>query len=117
MCFIICKYILINQPDFLTATYEQTQNNEPKYFYSRGENPTRFILENTIALLDNANYGLAFSSGQAAGLAVLSLLHPGDTVLSGNDIYGGTYNLFALMKEQNINIEFFDTDNLEAMQA
>ncbi|MCX7748938.1 MAG: PLP-dependent aspartate aminotransferase family protein [Clostridia bacterium] len=109
-------------PIYLTSTYDQNQVDELKYFYSRGENPTRFSLEETIASLDNAKYALAFSSGQAAGLAAMSFLKPGDRILSVDDVYGGTYNLFKSQREEkNVEFEFIDMtkpDNLhEAIKS
>lgn len=62
--------------------------------YSRTGNPTRQALETCLASLEEGEYGLAFSSGMAATSAALSLLHPGDHIVSAEDIYGGTYRLF-----------------------
>lgn len=62
--------------------------------YSRGENPTREQLEWRIADLEGADFGLAFASGMAAVTALLSLLEPGDRVVAGADLYGGTNRLF-----------------------
>ena len=62
--------------------------------YSRSGNPTRTALEQCLASLEEARFGLAFSSGMAAVDAVLSLLRPGDHVVSAEHIYGGTLRLF-----------------------
>lgn len=64
------------------------------YEYSRSANPTRTALEQCLASLEEAKFGLAFSSGMAAVDAVLSLLKPGDHVVSARHIYGGTFRLF-----------------------
>jgi cystathionine gamma-lyase len=64
------------------------------YEYSRSANPTRTALEQCLASLEEAKFGLAFASGMAAVDAVLSLLRPGDHVVSAEHIYGGTYRLF-----------------------
>jgi cystathionine beta-lyase/cystathionine gamma-synthase len=64
------------------------------YEYSRSGNPTRTALEQCLASLEEARFGLAFSSGMAAVDAVLSLLRPGDHVVSAEHIYGGTFRLF-----------------------
>jgi len=64
------------------------------YEYSRTANPTRTALEQCLASLEEARFGLAFSSGMAAVDAVLSLLRPGDHVVSAEHVYGGTYRLF-----------------------
>lgn len=62
--------------------------------YSRSGNPTRTALEQCLASLEEARHGLAFGSGMAAVDAVLSILRPGDHVVSAQHIYGGTFRLF-----------------------
>ena len=64
------------------------------YHYSRAGNPTRSVLEERMAALENGIGGLAFSSGMAAEATALFLLKAGDRVLACNDLYGGTYRLF-----------------------
>lgn len=64
------------------------------YEYSRSGNPTRTALEQCLASLEEARFGLAFGSGMAAVDAVLSILRPGDHVVSAEHIYGGTLRLF-----------------------
>ena len=64
------------------------------YEYSRTANPTRTALEQCLASLEEARFGLAFASGMAAVDAVLSILRPGDHVVSAEHVYGGTYRLF-----------------------
>lgn len=95
-------------PLYFSSTFDQNVVDNPQYFYSRGENPSRHALEEVLASLENANHGLAFSSGQAAGIAVLNtVLKPGDHILAINDLYGGTYDLFRLVKDcNNIQTDF-----------
>lgn len=82
-------------PIFQTSTYAQQAVGKHKgYEYSRTGNPTRSTLEASLAALEGADYGLAFASGMAATDTVLRLLSPGDHVLAGNDVYGGTFRLF-----------------------
>ncbi len=82
-------------PIFQTSTYTQEEIGKHKgYEYSRTGNPTRKALEECLASLEEAEYGLAFASGLAATAAVLSILRPGDHVLAAADLYGGTYRLF-----------------------
>jgi cystathionine beta-lyase/cystathionine gamma-synthase len=82
-------------PIFATSTYTQAGIGDHKgYEYSRTGNPTRAALEACLASLENARYGLAFASGMAAESAILSLLRPGDHVVAGDDLYGGTYRIF-----------------------
>lgn len=85
----------VNVPIYQTSTYRQDAVGHHRgYEYSRTGNPTRTPLEQVIASLEGARYGLAFSSGLAATDAVMNLLEAGDHVVSGEDIYGGTYRLF-----------------------
>lgn len=85
----------IMTPIYQTSTYVQRSPGDHKgYEYSRTQNPTRFALQDSIAALENAKYGLCFASGLAAIDAILKLLKPGDEVISGNDLYGGTYRIF-----------------------
>jgi cystathionine gamma-lyase len=82
-------------PIFQTSTYTQQGLGDNKGFeYSRTGNPTRAALEACLAALENARFGLAFGSGMAAASAVLSVLRPGDHVIAGDDLYGGTYRIF-----------------------
>ncbi|MBE9583724.1 cystathionine gamma-synthase [Mucilaginibacter sp. JRF] len=85
----------IMTPIYQTSTYWQASPGDNKGFeYSRGTNPTRKALEDCLAALENAKYGLAFSSGMGATDAVMKLLQPGDEVITGDDLYGGSYRIF-----------------------
>lgn len=85
----------IMTPIFQTSTYVQSAPGENKgYEYARSQNPTRAVLEAALAAIENGKYGLCFGSGVAATDAVIKLLQPGDEVITGNDLYGGTYRLF-----------------------
>lgn len=66
-------------------------NGFEHYDYSRTANPTRIMLEEVLAALDNNTYGLAYSSGSAALANIVALLEPGETILFSTDAYGGTY--------------------------
>src|SRR6185503_5402374 len=91
----------IMTPIFQTSTYVQEAPGKNKgYEYARSQNPTRSALERAFAVIENAKYGLAFSSGVAATDAVIKLLQPGDEVICGNDMYGGTYRLFTKVFEK-----------------
>jgi cystathionine gamma-synthase len=81
-------------PIHLASTFAQEAVGKHKGFdYGRTRNPTRVSLETTIASLEGASHGYAFSSGMAAADAVLRLLRPGDHLLIPDDAYGGTYRL------------------------
>ena len=86
----------VTVPVYQTSTYEQDGIGQLRggYEYSRTGNPTRAALENALAALENGVHGLAFASGLSATDAVLHLLKPGDEIVSGADLYGGTYRLF-----------------------
>ena len=90
-------------PIYQTSTYAQlavgaagvgAPPDERCYEYSRTGNPTRHALETCLARLEGARFGIAFASGMAAIDSVMRLLRPGDRVLVGNDVYGGTFRLF-----------------------
>jgi cystathionine beta-lyase/cystathionine gamma-synthase len=85
----------IMTPVYQTSTYVQAAPGQHKgYEYARSQNPTRTALEAAFAAIENGKFGLAFSSGVAATDAVIKLLKPGDEVVAGNDMYGGTYRMF-----------------------
>lgn len=91
----------IMTPIFQTSTYVQAAPGKNKgYEYARSQNPTRTALENALAVIENGKHALAFSSGVAATDAVIKLLQPGDEVIAGNDMYGGTYRLFTKVFEK-----------------
>ncbi|MEY3436089.1 MAG: hypothetical protein RL335_545 [Bacteroidota bacterium] len=91
----------IMTPIYQTTTFVQEAPGVNKgYEYARSLNPTRTALEEAFAALENAKYGLAFSSGVGATDAVIKLLSPGDEVICGNDMYGGTYRLFSKVFER-----------------
>ncbi len=85
----------IMTPIYQTSTYVQSDPGKHQGFeYSRTQNPTRKVLEENMAALENGNSGICFSSGMAAIDAIIRLLKPGDEVISTNDLYGGTYRIF-----------------------
>ncbi|MGV3761005.1 cystathionine gamma-synthase [Parapedobacter sp.] len=98
-------------PIYQTSTYWQAAPGQHQgYEYSRGTNPTRKALEDCLAALENGSYGLAFSSGMAATETVLKLLKPGDEVITGDDLYGGSYRIFTKVFEKyGIKFHFVDT--------
>ncbi|MDM1049073.1 cystathionine gamma-synthase [Sphingobacterium hotanense] len=106
-------------PIYQTSTYQQKAPGDHKGFeYSRGTNPTRKALEDCMAALENGNFGLAFSSGMAATDCVLRLLKPGDEVVTGDDLYGGSYRIFTKVYEpMGIKFTFVDTSDVEAVRG
>ncbi len=93
-------YGSVMPPIYQTSTYAQsTPGGHKGYEYSRSANPTRHALEQSLASIENGDYGIAFASGLAAIDAIMKLLKPGDEVVSTSDLYGGTYRLFTKIFE------------------
>jgi len=85
----------ISVPIYQTSTFAFEDVGKTRgYDYSRTANPTRKVLEDTIARLEGGKAGFAFATGMAAEATVIHLLKSGDHVIAGDDIYGGTYRLF-----------------------
>ncbi|MBA3682134.1 MAG: cystathionine gamma-synthase [Bacteroidetes bacterium] len=85
----------IMTPIFQTSTYvQQSPGTNKGYGYARGKNPTRDALQKNIAALENGKHCICFSSGMGATDAVMKLLRPGDEVITGDDLYGGSYRMF-----------------------
>ncbi len=108
----------IMTPIYQTSTYVQEAPGKNKGFeYARSQNPTRKALEEAFAMIENGKFGLAFSSGVAATDAVIKLLQPGDEVIAGNDMYGGTYRLFNKIFEKFgirfLYIDMHESDNVK----
>jgi cystathionine beta-lyase len=106
-------------PIYQTSTYVQEAPGVNQGFeYARSQNPTRKALEEAFALLEKGKHGLAFSSGVAATDAVIKLLKPGDEVICGNDMYGGTYRLFTKIFEKfGIRFHYVNMQHLENIAA
>lgn len=108
----------IMTPIFQTSTYVQAAPAEHKgYEYSRTDNPTRSALQAALAVLEGGQYGLAFASGMAAIDTLMRLLKPGDHVIAGNDVYGGTYRLFErVVAKFGIQFTWVDLADLKAVK-
>jgi cystathionine beta-lyase/cystathionine gamma-synthase len=106
-------------PIYQTSTYVQQGVGEHKgYDYARTANPTRSALETCLAALEGAAHGLAFASGMAAIDTLLKVLDPGDHVLAGNDVYGGTFRLFDKQyRKYGIEFSFVEMTDPAAVQA
>jgi cystathionine beta-lyase/cystathionine gamma-synthase len=104
----------IMTPIYQTSTYVQEAPAKNKgYEYARSQNPTRTALEKAYAEIENGKYALAFGSGVAATDSVIKLLQPGDEVVCGNDMYGGTYRLYTKVWEK-FGIKFIYVDTTVA---
>jgi cystathionine gamma-synthase/cystathionine gamma-lyase len=107
-------------PVYQTSTFQQEAigRRHKGYEYSRTGNPTRKALETALASLENGKYGLAFASGVAATTAVLQLLKQGDHIISGDDIYGGTYRLFEkVFKKWGVETTYADVDDINSFES
>ena len=89
-------------PIYQTATFAHPAPGESTgYDYTRDTNPTRDALEAAMAKLDDGAAALAFTSGMAAAAAIMELFSPGEHIIATDDLYGGTFRLFARIYEKN----------------
>ena len=109
----------VSMPIFQAATFRHPELGESTGFaYSRLENPTRQELERTMAILEGGIKGFAFSSGQAANMAVFSLLNPGEHVILSDDIYGGTFRIIGdVFGKYGIEHTYVDMSDLDEVKA
>lgn len=107
-------------PIYQTSTYKQDGVGGLRggYEYSRTGNPTRAALEACLAELEAGQFGLAYASGLAASDNVLRMFAPGDHILVGNDVYGGTYRLFErVFRPYGLDFSYIDTTDLQQIKA
>ena len=109
----------VMQPIVLSSTFAQPEPGKPlRYDYSRSGNPTREALEACLAALEGGKFGFAFASGCAAATTLLHTLKPGDHVVCGDDVYGGTYRLFARVLEPfGVQTSFVDLRSEDVLLA
>jgi cystathionine gamma-synthase len=93
-------------PIYQTSTYEQDAVGEPRggYEYARSQNPTRERLERAVAVLEAGRHGFAFASGSAATAAIAELADPGEEIVVGDDVYGGTYRYLERVRRPGGNV-------------
>lgn len=106
-------------PIYQTSTYAQEDIGVHKGFeYSRTDNPTRNTVEAVLASLERGRHGLAFASGMAAESTITMLLNPGDHVIAGDDLYGGTRRLFSRVFEKyGVCFDYLDTTDVDLVRA
>jgi cysteine-S-conjugate beta-lyase len=111
-------YHAIVPPIYQTATFRQPAATEfGEYDYTRSGNPTRALLERQLAALEGGKYACAFASGMAALTALARLLDPGDEIIAGNDLYGGTVRLFdQVLARQGTIVHYVDTTDVAAVR-
>lgn len=109
----------IMTPIYQSSTFVQSAPGEHKgYEYSRSDNPTRTALQELLAAIEGGRYGLAFASGLAAIDTVARRLNPGDHVIVGNDVYGGTYRLFErVFARFGLRFSWVDLSDRDAVRA
>lgn len=108
----------INMPIYNSSTYQYpTIDGNVRWDYARSGNPTREFLEKQIALLENGAQGFAFASGMAAIHAVFAIFKPGDHIIIGDQIYGGTYRLIEqYFAVQGLQFTTVDTRDITAVE-
>jgi cystathionine gamma-synthase/cystathionine gamma-lyase len=109
----------VMQPIVLASTFAQPEPAKPLRFdYSRSGNPTRAALEECLAALESGKAGFAFASGCAAATTLLHMLRPGDHVVCGDDVYGGTFRIFdKVIGPLGIEVSYVDLRSLDRLAA
>lgn len=109
----------VMEPVVLSSTFAQPEPGRPlKYDYSRSGNPTRGALERCLAALEGGSAAFAFASGSAATYTLLHSLSPGDRVICGDDVYGGTFRLLdKVCRPHGIETTFVDLGQPGALEA
>ncbi|MFT8640008.1 cystathionine gamma-synthase [Bifidobacterium sp.] len=108
-------------PIYMTSTFKQDGVGKMRggYDYSRSVNPTRDVFDAQLAAVEGAQYAVALSSGLAAiDVLLRSTLQPGDSILLGDDVYGGTYRLLSkVFVPWGIHLEVVDVTDLDAVRS
>ncbi len=108
----------IMPPIYQTSTYVQSSPGEHKgYEYTRSHNPTRTRLEECLASLENAKHCFVTASGLSASTLIMHMLPKGSKIICGDDVYGGTYRLFAKVFPDIHEFKFVDTTNLKNLET
>ena len=105
-------------PIYQTSTYVQESPGKHKgYEYARTQNPTRTVLQNNLAALENGKHGICYASGLGATDAILKLFKPGDEIIASNDLYGGTYRIMVrVFQAFGLKFRFIDLSNPENLE-
>jgi len=113
------SYGAISPPIYQTATFRQDTVDEfGEYDYTRSGNPTRTLVERQIADLEGGAHACAFASGMAAITALTRLVSPGEEILCGSDLYGGTIRLLdQVVQRMGISVNYVDTCDLDSVRT
>jgi cystathionine beta-lyase/cystathionine gamma-synthase len=105
-------------PIYQTSTFVQEELGKHKgYEYARTSNPTRAALERNLAALERGRFGFAFASGMAAINALMTSFKPGDHIVAGHNLYGGTFRLFErVLKDSGLSFSYANTCRLEEVE-
>ncbi|GAB3757858.1 cystathionine gamma-synthase [Spirosoma pomorum] len=109
----------IMTPIYQTSTYVQESPGKHKgYEYARTQNPTRTVLQNNLAALENGKHGICYASGLGATDAILKLFKPGDEIIASSDLYGGTYRIMVrVFQDFGLTFKFISLDNPANLEA
>ncbi len=109
----------VSPPIYQTSTYAQDGVGKPRrgYEYARSQNPTRDRLERAMAVLEVGTHGFAFASGSAATAAIAELAGPGEEIVVGDDVYGGTYRYLDRVRVPGAGITTAYVDLASGMDA
>jgi cystathionine gamma-synthase len=108
----------INFPVYFATAYEHVGGESTGYDYTRTANPTRDVLEESIAQLERGNAGFACSSGMAAIQTVMGLFSQGDHLIVSLDLYGGTYRLFEeTLRRYGLHFSYVDLRNIDEVES
>jgi cystathionine gamma-lyase/cystathionine beta-lyase/cystathionine gamma-lyase/homocysteine desulfhydrase len=109
----------ITVPIYQTSTFVQEELGKHKgYEYARTSNPTRAALERNLATLERGAFGFAFASGMAAINALMTLFKAGEHILTGHNLYGGTFRLFErVLKNSGLTFSYVNTGRLEEVAS
>lgn len=110
------QYGSSSTPIYMSATFKGLPGSE--FDYSRSGNPTRSMLQHHLSQLQNCNYSFAVSSGMACLDVITRILKPGQRILAGDDLYGGTNRLLGFLKSHgDIITDHVDTTNSDKVEA
>lgn len=111
------KYLASVPPLYQLATFKQASLEEfGEYDYTRSGNPTRTTIQNQLAALMKANHAFAVLSGMGAADIILRLLLPGEEVIAGDDLYGGTHRLLTFLHTKGwVKVKHVDTTDVDAV--
>uniref|UniRef100_A0A915EVX9 cystathionine gamma-lyase n=1 Tax=Ditylenchus dipsaci TaxID=166011 RepID=A0A915EVX9_9BILA len=107
-------------PISVSTTYKQDRPGEPKgHDYTRGGNPTRDVLEEVLASLENALFCKTFSSGLGATMSLSNIVKTGEHIICSDDVYGGTQRFFrkVAVQQHGLQVDFVDLTNLKLLSS